>query len=973
MAKDYDPKKINSLYGKMRKSYNEDFTEARNVADEIDSVSRKHKEAMRELNSLRGGFEGESKSAFRKVFGGLGNTLNALALGIKSMADAGANTMRQYGTAIGEDIRINKQNLVATALSGASPIFGYFASKFMETDVFKNAAARIREGVGKAFKFGLSKIGIGKKEQDYGGDLSYIKEKLDRELPSLQRGGFVEKGGMLKVHAAEVVAPVEKIYGKMERERASERKSILKTFIEEWQKADNEEEQDWQDKVVELLTDLKIQLVGTGGVSKFSQVLTRTLEQHPTFRMMYNFGRLISNTFKSALKWLFQPRGGYASKVKRASSTDNVFERISNLLGLLITELMPKIDAINKNVFTITESFDLKAKGAKDETYTMFEKIKKWVAGEKVEKEKSKGIFGYLVDKLGLDEEVLEQAGIKTLKDLKPGSMATKLGGAEAIKKRAREQLQEAASDTTKFKIEQRFYAWLARSKFLDEKGGDKTSQEINNNLSTLVELKKAQEEREKPQSPSWVQYIAKTFKTTYDDAKRRVKDSTKAQDTLEKIKKETKEGHKIFSSMHGLLKKGFSGLGNAIWWLLTTGVSTLTKLLWNAIMSIKDIIMGVFMGKSIGTRLSERWEDVNYDLRKKKGMEGHERAGYEHETKMQRDEKYRQAQQGKKPWYRRAGKWGTGKAGSGIKMASKFVGKAALRVSGVAGILGTAWDMITGPPSEWKVSGLAGRAGMLLGGESSGLSGAVMQGLQGAGIGFMVGGPLGAAIGGLIGGGLGLIGGEKISKWIDSITGNSEALQDAVEDQVDNQEEKLKKIQEEQKKQDKLNIAGLPWTDAQKAQLSKSPFQQITEIASFGGTAGHYEGNVLQKVKVGDKWYNIEELTKSKDGLKDVPLGAGITGRQLLEQQHNEEMALLHAQNYANSQVAGELVEKLEEVTENLGNDIKISNTRNSVATSSNVVSSTTIGGGGIGGVGGATASSGNKDVGWLFQSNVV
>lgn len=1002
MAKDYDPKKINSLYGKMNKTYREEFGNARNIADEIDSVSRKHKESMRELNTLRGGFEGESKSAFRKVFVGLGNTLNALAGGIRSMAAAGADTMRQYGQAIGEDVRINKQNLVATALSGASPIFGYFASKFMETDVFKNAAARIREGVGKAFSFGLSKIGIRKKEPDYGaigGDLTYIKEKLDRELPSLQRGGVVQKGGMLKVHAAEVITPVEKFYGKMEKERASERKSVLKTFIEEWQKADNEEEKDWREKVVELLTDLKIQLVGTGGASKFSLVLSKTLEQHPTFRLMYNTGRLLSNTFKSALKWLFQPRGGYAGKVKRASSSENVFERISNLLGLLITEAMPKLDAIHSNIKLMAESLGVKGKEAKDETYTMFEKIKKWVAGEKVVKAKEQGIFGYLVEKLGLDEQVLEQAGIKTLKDITPGRLATKLGGKEALKKRAREQLKEYAAEENRFKIEKRFYAWLERSKFLEEgekrpgmldKAAEKKEKikeeydkrykekvdssitSIKTYLKNLVTLKKDQEEREKPQSPSWVEYIGKTYKTTSEDVKRRVKTSAKAQDTLEKIRKETKEGHKIFSSMHGLLKKGFSGLGNAVWWVITTGISMLSRLLWNAIMSIKDIIAGVFWGKSIGTRLSERWEDVNYDLREKKKMEGHERAGYEHERKMRRKEKWREAQQGKKPWYRRAGRWGAGKAGSGLKTAGKFLGKGLLKTSGILSLAGGVWDLITGAPKEWGAGPVAGRVGVFLGGESSGLSGAVMQGLQGAAIGGMIGGPPGAAIGAIIGGGLGFIGGEKISKWLSGIGGNTEKIKEMSQESLEQQAEKLKEL-EKQEAEKHRRMLGTPWSQAQEAEFKqpgKSPTQQMMEIASLGGTAGQYEYGDLTKVKIGDKWYNVKDLTKTSDGLKDISVGAGITSEKLLERQFDQQMAIQEANRYANSEAMSEIVDKFTDAAEKMGNNVSIRTSNTNLANSSNVVSNRTIGGGGTGG--GGTASSANKDLAWLGMCNV-
>ena len=104
------------------------------------------------------GIEQVSK-ATSSVLRSLSAVIKEVAMGTRKItvgtALATKDAIGQYGKAISEDISFKKENIMAMGLARASPIFGYFASKFMETDVFKSAADRIKT----TFSDAISSVG----------------------------------------------------------------------------------------------------------------------------------------------------------------------------------------------------------------------------------------------------------------------------------------------------------------------------------------------------------------------------------------------------------------------------------------------------------------------------------------------------------------------------------------------------------------------------------------------------------------------------------------------------------------------------------------------------------------------------------------------------------------------------------------------------------------------------------------------
>ena len=211
-------KRINSLHRTVSDLEQQNNQKKLDYSKEINSLSSEQRRMMQKLDMERDEFTNETVQSYNSVLKGLGNTINKLAWGVKHIttetARATKDAIGQYARAVGEDISINKTNAVAMALSGASPIFGYFASKFMETDVFQKTADKIKEKLGQAVSGGFSRLGrmagIGKK-------VKYEEE----DIPHMQRGGYVKKGGVIKVHAAEVVMPAEKIMKQIDKAKDS--------------------------------------------------------------------------------------------------------------------------------------------------------------------------------------------------------------------------------------------------------------------------------------------------------------------------------------------------------------------------------------------------------------------------------------------------------------------------------------------------------------------------------------------------------------------------------------------------------------------------------------------------------------------------------------------------------------------------------------------------------------------------------
>ena len=150
------------------------------------------------------------QTSFAKALDSLQRTTVAITSNLSKLAVTTTRTIRssiaQYSKAISEDINVNKQNLVATALAQTTPIFGYFVAKFMETDVFR----KLREKVSDMFSGLASKAKefvFKKREPPKAEKTISIPKPQAKEIPKLQKGGLVEKSGLVRVHAGEVVAP----------------------------------------------------------------------------------------------------------------------------------------------------------------------------------------------------------------------------------------------------------------------------------------------------------------------------------------------------------------------------------------------------------------------------------------------------------------------------------------------------------------------------------------------------------------------------------------------------------------------------------------------------------------------------------------------------------------------------------------------------------------------------------------------
>lgn len=215
-------KNINSLAGQLEKSQLDFHKQIKGISGSISSTVKQQERLvkqiqMRELASTRD-VKVVEKSV-QQIMGKLGYTIDILGKSSKKIlvdtARTTKETLKQYGQALSADFNINKSNFLAMSLAKASPIFGYFVGKFMETGIFKHFSELIKEKLGMAVTF------VGNKIKDlWGRGTTKVKtwynkrkesKQNQKELPKLQTGGYVTKAGAAKLHAAEVVAPVEKL------------------------------------------------------------------------------------------------------------------------------------------------------------------------------------------------------------------------------------------------------------------------------------------------------------------------------------------------------------------------------------------------------------------------------------------------------------------------------------------------------------------------------------------------------------------------------------------------------------------------------------------------------------------------------------------------------------------------------------------------------------------------------------------
>jgi hypothetical protein len=726
----YRARRINSLHRSVDELVQEQNKKRLQVSNEVNGLTKQQQKMMAQLEFERGDMTNDVAKGYSNVLQGLGRTINSLATGVKNITvDTGKATsdaISQYGKAIGEDISINKTNTVAMALSKATPLFGYFAAKFMETDVFKDAAGKIKNRVGSAMSEGLSKAGDSISNIFRKGKSAIAEEKNrqpatvadleslknDMDLPHLQEGGYVREGGIVEVHAAEVVTPIDKLLKQLDESknadiarklnatlsvmsermnrmetvvvrREDSQKGLIQTFLEEFSNAKDTRTESFQNRLLKGVLELKVALVGT--TSRMRIAWQRTLLQHPAFRNMLMFSEILQSAIISPLQFLFGVRGGYGGKVRRATQTHNVFQKISNLLSITYTTLMPKIDELIAYTKATAEAITggPVSKGATAKTYTMFGKIKESMTSRSIVPS-LEGMFDSLVERLGLDKDAMGEAGISSFSDfLRPKRIAGRMG-------------------FTKENI---------KGKFSEKMPGGGFWEGIKSEIVKLREMKEDQEKREGPHSPSMAENIASTAKAT--------------------------EGQ--LTETIGLRKK-IKKFSNKLWDIAFFAFGFLKDLVFKSIVGIKNLISPIltFFTAGAGTAVA-------------------------------------------------GGKMGA--IGTAIGAGASKVGGAALSIGGgmaaitagaaIGGGMGL-WDMFQaikageaeegaeGFVGNWLIRGIAG----FLGGTGSGAKGAAWGAVKGAALGAaagsvvpVLGTALGAAIGAGFGGLYGFLGGKDLSR----------------------------------------------------------------------------------------------------------------------------------------------------------------------------------------------------------------
>lgn len=356
-----------------------------NVNKTISEMQKKTQEKINETRRDTGELEGiqEVQNSMVKVLSSLNKTVGSVGYGFSKIAadtaKASGELISSYGKTISQDINVNKQNVVAMALARSTPLFGYFAAKFMETDVYQKAKERMKSSIADAlgsvtnrFKEGFSSIFKKKGKETEGKSL---QAKAKEEIPKMQKGGYVEKGGLAQLHPAEVVVPIDKILEKIDEtisitqdlakisKRAQlntldkmstffqevkerEKVGVVKGFMRSLREVHKQHTEPSNLRMLRAVLAIQDQIGATVGT--WPQVWQKMLINHPTFRNIVFGIRTLTNVLGLPGKLVYQifkTRGGYSAQL---SHDKNPMKAAAENIGLVYAEGMWRLDNIAK-------------------------------------------------------------------------------------------------------------------------------------------------------------------------------------------------------------------------------------------------------------------------------------------------------------------------------------------------------------------------------------------------------------------------------------------------------------------------------------------------------------------------------------------------------------------------------------------------------------------------------------------------
>lgn len=408
------------------------ISEISNINRTISSMQKQIDQQLTEIDKDVGTSEAiaEVQSSMTKVLNKMSSTVGQIGTGFSRVASdtakSGRDMISEYSKAIQQDINYNKQNMVAMALSRTSPIFGYYVSKFVETDVWKSATDRMKANIGNAlgsvgqkFKSALSGISFRKKsstiEESATKGKRSVKEskssqgstvkgkKTSEKVPQMQRGGVVEKGGLARLHAAEVVMPVEKLLSRIDDQMdvtktlaktvekgqmrsiaklstyvgdadGRQEKSTFKAFLKAMHQVQSQYEEPAEQRMLRAL--LAIQDALGAQIGTWQQVFQKMVITNPVFRNAMITGKILKQTlgapFKPAYAF-FAGRGGYEGHL---SSSQQPLQAVAENVGILYTGSMHRLDRITTYTMATAEAVRDLSSYITGKTYKEIEGIK---------------------------------------------------------------------------------------------------------------------------------------------------------------------------------------------------------------------------------------------------------------------------------------------------------------------------------------------------------------------------------------------------------------------------------------------------------------------------------------------------------------------------------------------------------------------------------------------------------------------
>jgi hypothetical protein len=271
-------------------------------------------------------------------------------------------TLQNYKNILQRELNISAPNTVAMALSRATPIFGYFAAKFMETGVFRKFSDAIKNKLSDA----ANVVGNKFKSIFRAGEHS----RRDTRIPKLQKGGYVAKTGLAQVHAAEVVVPVQKLF----REFNTMFRKSFRPMLGELGAIRE------QLAMISEPTDEE----GPFGIYGMMRSMFREV---PVFKTFVK----VADWMSKPLKWLFSTQSKYKAKVPKGV---NVLGNIATTLGMIYADFMHKFDHILSSLKAIGVGLGVSKERFKEPRQAMeitgiqqiriaARKVRQWVRGVK--------------------------------------------------------------------------------------------------------------------------------------------------------------------------------------------------------------------------------------------------------------------------------------------------------------------------------------------------------------------------------------------------------------------------------------------------------------------------------------------------------------------------------------------------------------------------------------------------------------